>query len=70
MARDGSAWCPGGRTAQKAFLACAGHDLVDRMDRGAGRAQGRLEASGRNDGVGVEPIDGRASGIAARMAST
>ena len=26
------------------------------MNRGAGRAQGGLEASGRNDGVGVEPI--------------
>ena len=37
-------------------LGGAGHDLVDGMDRGAGRAQGCLEAAGRDDGVGIEPV--------------
>ena len=56
MARDGSAWWPGGRTAQKALSALPRHDLIDRVDGSARGAQRGLPASRRDHRIGVEPF--------------
>ena len=45
----------GGARGDEGVCGLAGHHLVDRVHGAAGRAQGGLEASGRQRGVGVEP---------------
>jgi hypothetical protein len=52
-----SAWCPGGRTLQKAFSASPADHQVGRQYAGAGRAQRRLSRCRAHGGVRVEVDD-------------